>query len=72
MGYDAKVGVTRAAALFARYGRHNANKHGLILRLIGNRIAFSPPVIICAAEVKEMSRRLRSALDDTWSALRAN
>jgi 4-aminobutyrate--pyruvate transaminase len=50
----------------------NAKKHGLILRLIGNRIAFSPPLIISAAEVKEMSRRLRSALDDTWSAVRAN
>jgi 4-aminobutyrate--pyruvate transaminase len=50
----------------------NAKKHGLILRLIGNRIAFSPPLIISAAEVKEMSRRLRRALDDTWSTLRAN
>jgi 4-aminobutyrate--pyruvate transaminase len=50
----------------------NANKHGLILRLVGNRIAFSPPLIISEAEVEEMVRRLRSALDDTWSAVRAN
>ena len=50
----------------------NANKHGLILRLVGNRIAFSPPLIISEAEVREMVRRLRSALDDTWSAVRAN
>jgi 4-aminobutyrate--pyruvate transaminase len=48
------------------------NKHGLILRLVGNRIAFSPPLIISEAEVREMVRRLRSALDDTWSAVRAN
>jgi len=50
----------------------NAKKHGLILRLVGNRIAFSPPLIITEAEVKEMTRRLRSALDDTWSAVRTN
>jgi 4-aminobutyrate--pyruvate transaminase len=50
----------------------NAKKHGLILRLVGNRIAFSPPLIISEAEVREMVRRLRSALDDTWSAVRAN
>jgi 4-aminobutyrate---pyruvate transaminase len=50
----------------------NAKKHGLILRLVGNRIAFSPPLIITEAEVREMVRRLRKALDDTWSAVRAN
>jgi 4-aminobutyrate--pyruvate transaminase len=50
----------------------NAKKHGLILRLVGNRIAFSPPLIISEAEIREMVRRLRSALDDTWSAVRAN
>jgi 4-aminobutyrate--pyruvate transaminase len=50
----------------------NAKKHGLVLRIVGNRIAFSPPLIITSGEVKEMGRRLRSALDDTWSAVRAN
>ena len=50
----------------------NAKKHGLILRLVGNRIAFSPPLIITEAEVAEMMKRLTSALDDTWSAVRAN
>ncbi len=50
----------------------NARKHGLILRLIGNRIAFSPPQIISEDEIAEMARRLRCALDDTWSAVRAN
>ena len=50
----------------------NAKKHGLILRLVGNRIAFSPPLIISEAEIGEMVARLKSALDDTWSAVRAN
>jgi 4-aminobutyrate---pyruvate transaminase len=63
--YPADAGVTDIL------GR-NANKHGLILRLVGNRIAFSPPLIISEAEVREMVRRLRRALDDTWSAVRAN
>ena len=50
----------------------NAKKHGLILRLVGNRIAFSPPLIINETEIGEMASRLKSALDDTWSAVRAN
>jgi 4-aminobutyrate--pyruvate transaminase len=50
----------------------NAKKHGLILRFVGNRIAFSPPLIISQAEVGEMIRRITLALDNTWSAVRAN
>jgi 4-aminobutyrate--pyruvate transaminase len=50
----------------------NAKKHGLILRLVGNRIAFSPPLIITEEQVVEMARRLKATLDDTWSAVRAN
>ena len=50
----------------------NAKKHGLILRLVGNRIAFSPPLIITEDQVVEMVRRLKATLDDTWSAVRAN
>jgi 4-aminobutyrate--pyruvate transaminase len=48
----------------------NARKHGLILRFIGNRIAFSPPLVITAKEVEEMTNRLTSALDDTWRQIR--
>ena len=50
----------------------NARKHGLILRLIGNRIAFSPPQIISSAEISEMAKRLKLALDDTYTQVRAN
>ena len=47
----------------------NARKHGLILRLVGNRIAFSPPQIITKSELSEMVKRLTLALDDTWTAV---
>ena len=50
----------------------NARKNGLILRLVGNRIAFSPPQIISETEVGEMIGRLTRALDDTWSAIGQN
>lgn len=50
----------------------NARKHRLILRFIGNRVAFSPPLVISESEVHEMTKRLSLALDDTWQAVRAN
>ncbi len=50
--------------------RH-ARRHGLILRLVGNRIALSPPLIITEEEVREMARRLRATLDDTARDLAA-
>ena len=50
----------------------NAKKHGLVLRLVGNRIAFSPPLIISKTEVSDMANRLKCALDDTWTTVRAN
>jgi 4-aminobutyrate--pyruvate transaminase len=43
----------------------NARRHGLILRFVGNRIAFSPPLIITEAQILELARRLAAALDDT-------
>lgn len=46
-----------------------ARKHGLIARFIGDRIAFSPPLIITEAEVDDMAARLRSALDDAIQEL---
>ncbi|MBN8872563.1 MAG: aminotransferase class III-fold pyridoxal phosphate-dependent enzyme [Rhodospirillales bacterium] len=49
----------------------HARKHGLITRFIGDRIAFSPPLIITEAEVDEVAVRVGRALDDTWAELRA-
>ncbi len=47
-----------------------AREHGLIARFIGDRIAFSPPLIITEAEIDEVMTRLRLALDDTWKEVR--
>ncbi|HTC18314.1 MAG TPA: aspartate aminotransferase family protein [Stellaceae bacterium] len=49
----------------------NANlyKHGLILRQIGDAMAFSPPLVVSEAEIDDMLARFGKALDDTASAL---
>ncbi len=50
----------------------NARANGLITRFIGDRIAFSPPLIITEAEVDDMAARLGRALDGAWTEIRAN
>jgi len=50
----------------------HALKRGLILRLVGDRIAFSPPLVITEAEIQEMASRLLGALDDTLVELRTD
>lgn len=48
-----------------------AEGHGLILRTLPNdSIAFSPPLVITAAEVEEMMARFGAALDELTVALR--
>jgi 4-aminobutyrate---pyruvate transaminase len=54
----------------ATVDRH-ARAHGLITRFIGDRIAFSPPLVITEAEVDEIAARLGQALDDAWAEVRA-
>jgi 4-aminobutyrate--pyruvate transaminase len=49
----------------------NARRNGLILRIAGSRVAFSPPLIITANEIRELAKRLRQSLDDTWQEVRA-
>jgi 4-aminobutyrate--pyruvate transaminase len=50
----------------------HARANGLILRFIGDRVAFSPPLIITEAEVDDMGARLQKVLDATWAEVRAN
>jgi adenosylmethionine-8-amino-7-oxononanoate aminotransferase len=38
--------------------------------VVGDRVVFTPPLIIDEPEVDEMLRRWRGALDDTWAELR--
>ena len=42
---------------------------GLIVRAIGDRIAFTPPLIITAEEIGEMCGRFRAGLDAAWAEL---
>ena len=58
----------KAGAVADRHARAN----GLITRFVGDRIAFSPPLIITEAEVDELAARLQKTLDATWAELRAN
>ncbi len=44
---------------------------GLIVRAIGDRIAFTPPLIITEEQVHEMFRLFRIGLDGAWAELRA-
>jgi 4-aminobutyrate---pyruvate transaminase len=44
-------------------------RHGLILRVIGDRIVFAPPLVIEEDEIGEIGARLRRALDEVASEL---
>jgi 4-aminobutyrate--pyruvate transaminase len=63
--FDPALGVGRIAD---RHARNN----GLITRFIGDRVAFSPPLIITEEEVDDMAALLQRTLDDTWAEVRTN
>ena len=44
-------------------------KHGLIIRAIGDTIAFCPPLIITKDQITELFRRFGAALDEVTSAI---
>ena len=46
-----------------------ARRHGLILRVVGDRLVFAPPLVIEAPEVEEIGERLECALDDVAGEL---
>jgi len=50
-----------------------AETHGLIVRALpGDIVAFSPPLVIEAAEIEELHASFARALDDTWIWAREN
>ncbi|NQU72982.1 MAG: aspartate aminotransferase family protein [Rhodospirillales bacterium] len=49
----------------APYLLNRAQAHGLIIRALGDRIAFSPPLVITGDEINDMFARFAAALDDT-------
>jgi 4-aminobutyrate--pyruvate transaminase len=57
-----------ALGVGARVDKH-ARKHGLITRFVGDRIAFSPPLVITEAEIDEVAIRISAAMDDAWAEL---
>ncbi|MBE7158885.1 MAG: aminotransferase class III-fold pyridoxal phosphate-dependent enzyme, partial [Rhodospirillales bacterium] len=59
-----------AGKVGARVDAH-ARKHGLITRFVGDRIAFSPPLIVTEAEIDLAVARIRAALDDAWGEIQA-
>ncbi|MBI2235483.1 MAG: aspartate aminotransferase family protein [Magnetospirillum sp.] len=46
-----------------------AQAHGLILRAMGDSVAFAPPLVITEAEIGEMLGRFRTALDEALTEL---
>ena len=50
----------------------HARANGLITRFVGDRIAFSPPLIITEEEVDQVALRITRALDATWTEIQAH
>jgi adenosylmethionine-8-amino-7-oxononanoate aminotransferase len=48
-----------------------AARHGLILRVIGDRVVFAPPLVIEEEEIADIGVRLGRALDDLTRELKA-
>jgi 4-aminobutyrate--pyruvate transaminase len=49
-----------------------AERHGLIVRAMGDALGFSPPLIITEAEIAETLSRFAAALDDTLKVVRGS
>ena len=41
-----------------------AQRHGLLVRVIGDRLVFAPPLVIEAADIEDIAARLHRALND--------
>ena len=54
-------------AFLVKRGHH----HGVILRALGDSIAFCPPLIISEAEIALMLERFELALEDTFEMVKA-
>jgi len=58
------------ALKFGRIVEQTALRHGLIVRAIGDAIAFAPPLIITEAEIDQMLARFAAALDEAMAQAR--
>lgn len=48
-----------------------AQRHGLIIRALGDTVNFCPPLIITKSQIADMFARARVALDETYARLKA-
>jgi 4-aminobutyrate---pyruvate transaminase len=53
------------------YAQARAQAHGLLVRAVGDSIAFCPPLIITEAEIDELFRRWDPVLDEAMSWVQA-
>lgn len=65
---DAKTPFEPALAVGARVVA-KAQAHGVILRAMGDAVAFAPPLVIEADDIAEMLSRFRAALDEAHGEL---
>jgi 4-aminobutyrate--pyruvate transaminase len=56
--FDAKLAVGAKCMAFCQ-------KHGLVVRAIGDAVALCPPYIVSEAQIDEIFDRLAKGLDDT-------
>jgi len=61
--FDPKLGI-------GPYCVKRAQEHGLILRALGDSVAFCPPLIISKAEIELMLARFGTALEETHAMMR--
>ena len=66
---DKDPGTVYTTAAVGPYLVAQAQERGLILRAMGDRIAFSPPLIISDAEISEMFDKFSEALYSTFKAV---
>jgi 4-aminobutyrate--pyruvate transaminase len=64
----ARVPFESALGVGARVGVA-AQRHGLIVRVVGVRLVFAPPLIIEAPEIEAIAERLGKALDEVANDL---
>jgi 4-aminobutyrate--pyruvate transaminase len=53
----------------AIYAGRCAQAHGVITRALGDTVNLCPPLIITAAQIEDLMRRIGLALDETWTWL---
>ncbi len=53
------------------YAQERAQAHGLLVRAVGDAVAFCPPLIITESEIDELFRRFDPVLDETMGWVEA-